>query len=390
MTTPQAIRQLNETRALAALFRAGGMSRAELARSLGLTRSTTGSLVQSLLDAGLVRERPEEEAAARVGRPGILVEIDGDGAFFIGADIGVDRITALAVDLAGMVRHAVERDFRGAGCDPAAAIELTARLIGEALAALPAGGRVEGISVAIPGFLAADQRTYHATILGWHGVEVASLLRRQLGIDRPVLLENDANAFAVAETYRQAGREPADILVVLIENGVGGGIIAGGRLYHGRQRGAGEIGHIRIGEEGYVFDPRRPGRFETFVGKDALLARWRYHGGTPATLAGLLAALEAGDAAAQRTAADWGRWLARGLAALISTLEPQKVVLGGSVSAVFPFVAEAVAREVEASLVEGYPVPAIETSTVRTAGPALGAAYLLHQAMLSMDAQFQV
>ena len=82
--------------------------------------------------------------------------------------------------------------------------------------------------------------------------------------------------------------------------------------------------------------------------------------------------------------------VARGLAALISTLEPQQVVIGGSVGAVFPFVAEAVARDVEAALVEGYPMPVIATSAVRTAGPALGAAYLLHQAMLSMDAQFQV
>src|SRR4051812_45990545 len=156
------------------------MSRADLARNLGLTRSTTGNLVQSLIDAGLVRERPEDEpdAVARVGRPGIVVEIDGDGAFFIGADIGVDRITALAVDLAGTVRHEASRDFQGVGCDPAAAVDLTAELIGDVLAGLPRGAPTHGVSVAIPGFLAADQKTYHATILGWHGVEVAGLLRK--------------------------------------------------------------------------------------------------------------------------------------------------------------------------------------------------------------------
>ena len=91
----------NEARALEALFHAGGLSRADLARALGLTRSTTGALVQSLLDAGLARERPDGSNPrrgneVRVGRPGILVEIDGDGAFFLGAYVGVDWIVVLA------------------------------------------------------------------------------------------------------------------------------------------------------------------------------------------------------------------------------------------------------------------------------------------------------
>ena len=97
----------NETRALAALFRAGALSRAALARDLGLTRSTTGALVLGLTEAGLARERSDEaddeqDGEGRVGRPGILVEIDGNGGFFLGAYIGVNWIAAVAVDLAGV------------------------------------------------------------------------------------------------------------------------------------------------------------------------------------------------------------------------------------------------------------------------------------------------
>ena len=99
----------NETRALAALFRAGALSRAALARDLGLTRSTTGALVLGLTEAGLARERSdgaddEQDGEGRVGRPGILVEIEGNGGFFLGAYIGVNWIVVVASILPARVR----------------------------------------------------------------------------------------------------------------------------------------------------------------------------------------------------------------------------------------------------------------------------------------------
>ena len=391
MTTPQAIRQLNEMRVLAALFRSKGMSRAELARNLGLTRSTTGYLVQNLINTGLLRERTSDppETEAKVGRPGIIAEINGDGAFFVGADIGVDRVSAVAIDLAADLRHESVRPFPGRGCAPHDAAAMTTELVHDVIGRLPGGSSVQGVSVAIPGFLAADGRSYHASLLGWHGVDIAQVLNEYLGAKTPIMVENDANAFAFAETYRQV-QEPSDTLVVLIENGVGGGIINGGRLHRGRLRGAGEIGHMRVGEEGFAFDDLRPGRFESYIGKEALLARYRYCGGCRSGFEGFATALVDGEMAARRALEDWGRWLARGLATLASVLEPQRIVLGGSVSSLYGHVAELVENEIAASLPEGYPMPIIGTSNVGGAGPALGAAYLLHQAMLSMGDQFQV
>lgn len=379
----------NEARALTVLFRQGPMTRAELARSLGLTRSTTGNLVQSLVEAGFARENPEgvEDGGARVGRPGILVEIDGDGAFFLGADIGIDRIEALAIDLAGTVRARMGRAFDGRDSDPVQTIAATVALIHAVTATLPVPGRVRGLSVAIPGFPAADGESHHAMILGWHGLPLAKLLEEAFDGDVPILLENDANAFAVAETYRWTGEnhDPEDVLVVLIENGLGGGIISGGRLHRGLLRGAGEIGHMPVGEEGYVFDSVRPGRLESYVGKSALLARDAYRAGTPRSLDAFLAALDEGEALARLTAEEWGRWLARGLTAVVCMLEPQRIIVGGSVGAVYPFVAASIEALMRSALVEGYPMPLIQTAAADINRPALGAAYLMHQAMLSNE-----
>lgn len=365
------------------------MTRAELARILGLTRSTTGNLVQSLLDAGFAREHPEgsDDGETRVGRPGILVEIEPGGAYFIGADIGVDRIEALAVDLAGNILVKAGCRFDGRGSDPEKTIAATAGLIHEVIGELPARERVRGISVAIPGFLATDGETHHAIILGWHGLPLARLLEDAIGGGIPVLLENDANAFAVAETYLWTGEnhDAEDVLVVLIENGIGSGIISGGRLHRGLLKGAGEIGHIPVGDEGYVFDAVRPGRLESYVGKQALLVRDTYRTGATRSLDAFLQALAADEREARLTAEEWGRWLVRGLTAAVCMLEPQRIIIGGSVGAVHTFVATSVEASIRAFLVEGYPMPLIQTAAADVNRPALGAAYLMHQAMLSNE-----
>ncbi|MET0527076.1 MAG: ROK family transcriptional regulator [Microvirga sp.] len=391
MTTPQAIRQLNERRVLGALFRSKGMSRAELARTFNLTRSTTGYLVQDLINAGLLRERLDDipENEGKLGRPGILVEIAPDGAFFVGADIGVDRIRAVAIDLSATLRHEASRPFVGRGCTPEDAAAVTAEVVRDVRGRLSEGSAVRGLSVAIPGFLAADERSYHASLLGWHGVDIVRVLGEHLGTELPILVENDANAFAFEETYLQ-GEDASDALVVHIENGVGGGIISGGRIHRGRLRGAGEIGHMRIGEEGYVFDSQRPGRFESYVGKEALLARYRYYGGRGTGLEDLAAAVSEGEYAARRALDDWARRLAHGLSILVSVLEPQRIILGGSVGSLYDHVAAEVETLISAQLPEGYPMPTVERSKLSEAGPAVGGAYLLHQAMLSMGEQFSV
>ena len=385
----------NEARALEALFHAGGLSRAALARALGLTRSTTGALVQTLIDAGLVRDRTDGSGAfhdneTRVGRPGILVEIDGDGAFFLGSYVGVDRIVVIAVDLGGKVRARASMAFAGTGSAPSKAAYTISKLAAEVIFQLPPNARPSGLNVAVPGFLADDGVTYHAPILGWHGVNLAEFLPAALGIDLSVLLENDANAVAVAETYRCRRKEgmAEDNLVVLIENGVGGGIVSGGDLYRGQLLGAGEIGHIPIGDEGFVYDAQRPGRLETYIGKDALFARYHHVGGTQTTIEGFAQAVASGEPAANTAASDWARWLARGLATLTCILQPGRIVIAGSVSVVYPFVSAQVEAYLSTFVVEGYPLPRIEMSRVGADGPALGAAYILHQSALSGDARF--
>lgn len=382
----KAVREFNERRALRVLFRRKRMSRADLARALDLTRSTAGSIVSGLIEAGLLRESgPGDDPEARLGRPSIGVELNPDGAFFVGAEIGVERITTVVMDLAGAVRHRESEPFQGSGCAPERATDGVAALVRRAWASVPDARRTTEVSVAVPGFPGAGQEVFHAAILGWHGVPVAALLQDRLGRQARIVVENDANAFAVAETYLEDDAGAADILVVLIENGVGCGIVNGGRLLRGQLGGAGEVGHVRLGGEGFVFDATRPGRLESYVGKGALAARYVFYGGVWDGLEPFLEALSDANDAARRTAVDWARYTGLGLSILCCLLEPEKIVVGGSVSALFPHVADAVAAELRSSLVDGFPMPRLTLAPETLGRPALGAACLLHQQMLSGD-----
>ena len=389
MATPRSVRYLNEIRALNALLRAGGMSRADLSRLLGLNRSSIGYIIQDLLSDGLARERKapsHPQGEARTGRPGIVVELDPDGATFLGAEIGVDWITVVAIDLSAreFLRRSVE--YPTSARSPAAGIARTAELVNSAIATLRGReDRIKGVCVAVPA-LVRDGVVRNGLILGWRNVAVRRLLKQQLRVDVPVLLENDANAFAIGETYRGASARSDVVGCLLIENGAGGGIVIGGELLRGSTGFAGEFGQLPLGGEGFFSGRHKAGHLESYIGKDAVVARYRANGASPtADLQHLIAALREADPVALQTAADWGDRLAAGLIHITDVLAPGLIILGGSVAPIYTYVASRVQAAMRGEFLEGFPLPKIELSRLGPGGAAFGGACLLHQGMFSVD-----
>jgi predicted NBD/HSP70 family sugar kinase len=380
VATPRSIRYLNEIQALNALFREGGMSRAELARLLGLNRSSIGFIVRDLVADRLAREGAPAEArgARRTGRPGIRVEIDPDGATFLGIEIGVDHVTVVAIDLSAreILRRSAAHPTRER--TPAAGIAKAVEMLEAAIASLGNGrSRVRGACVAVPA-LVREGVVRNGLMLGWRNVPLQRMLEQRLGPGLAVRVENDANAFAVGETYRGASTRPDIVAFLLIENGAGGGVVVGGQLLRGSSGFAGEFGQIPVGAG--------LGHLESYVGKDAVLARYRANGAPPsADLPHLISALRAGDAVALRTANEWADSLAHGLVAITDVLDPGLVVLGGSVAALFPHVRTRVEAAMRSAFLEGFPVPRIELSRLGPGGAAFGGACLLHQSMFAVD-----
>ncbi len=389
MATPQSIRYLNAKRALNTLFRQGGRSRADLARSLGLNRSSTGSIVAALLADDLVVERPEEARipAGRTGRSGVTVALKPEGAWFLGVEIETDRIGIVVLDLAACVvcRQSVAMDCLAAS--PEAVIDEAAGLVRRTLAAIPAPRRIGGVCATIPGLLTPGGVVRFAPILRWRDVPLKAMLRSRLGGEIAIRSENDANAFAIAETYRAAAN-PADLVVfLLIESGVGGGIVVGGELLRGSGGAAGEFGHLKVGADGFVNQSQRPGHLENYIGREAMLARYRQHGGSADSTAAFFKNLARDEAAALTVAREWGHWLAEGLLHATNLLNPRTIVLGGSLTPLYARVGPEVEAILAARLIEGVAAPGIEISSLGEYGAAVGGACIMHQRFFAVDEQ---
>lgn len=382
MAGPVVLRRMNEARALECLASEGAMSRADLARALRMTRSTSSSIVATLLDEGRVQEIDDSGAAreSRTGRPSIRLRLNPDHAHYLGADIGASFLRLAAVDYMRHSRYLREERVHSRPADPETVVDRIGTMVEDYLATLDDPGIVVGVNVTVPGIVDLDGRVLRAPPLGWTGVAVQQMLQDRLGNLPVKRMVNDANAFALAARALHRGEESLDDAVfLLLDDGVGGCIMSGGRILEGAGGIAGEVGHMPVGEGGFCDLTPIRGSFESFVARRAVLSRFRTLGGTAEHLADYLDALDTGDPAARQVLEDWSWHLARGLAIVTTLLNPSTVVIGGRISTLFARGEALVQDALSRNLLQQTPGPRLILSGVGPEGVALGAAMLLHE-----------
>lgn len=353
----------------------GPVSRADIAASTGLTRATVSSLVDALVEAGLVHEGAHL-AKAGAGRPATGLTLAPDAAAGIGLEVNVDYLATCVVDLAGRVRHrrVVGRDQRGGS--PGGALRRAGRLTLDALdAAATAGLTVAGVAVALPGLVQApDGPLRLAPNLGWRDVDVVRLLAREPRLAAlPVTVDNEADLAALAELYAGRSEGPGSFVHVSGEVGIGAGIVLDGRLYRGRHGWSGELGHVTVHPDGLACGCGSRGCLEQYAGQEAILRA----AGVPvpvATSMGGAATVEQIAAlgrsghptmlAALRAA---GSALGVALAGAVNLLDVDAVVLGGIYGPLAEWVLPEVERELAARVL-GAPWSGVEVRASRV-GP---------------------
>jgi len=239
---PEHARSHNRALVLQALYRAEGMSRADLARAVGLTRVTISDLVSDFITEKLVIELGVR-TDSRPGKPATLLDINRDGFTMIGLDLSYDSMFRGALtNLDGTVLHREELDVTGATGEQAiaAAIEILTRLVSAAKAP------ILGVGVGSPGIVDSTGTVLSAPNLGWKGVPLQAILSTRVQL--PVQVANDANTAALAE--RTFGGGGGDMMLVRIGRGMGSGLVVGGQPVYGSGSAAGEIGHVVVGTDG--------------------------------------------------------------------------------------------------------------------------------------------
>jgi predicted NBD/HSP70 family sugar kinase len=338
--THQQTRAHNQGLVLRALYDHGPISRAEVARLTGLTRTTVSELVSEIITEGLAREVGRGPSSG--GKAPILVEVNGDARHVIGLDLGERAFSGAIVNLHGEIRRTATQPVGGRDGDEALAALY--RLLDELVAAEE--GTLLGIGVGTPGIVDPDRGTIlWAVNLDWQDLPLARLMRERYGV--PTYVANDSRAAALAESLFAGERRSANLVAIKVGNGIGAGLVLNGELFHGDAFGAGEIGHIAAVDDGEQCRCGRFGCLETVASSRAILARVRksaqerpdgFLGRRLAaagelTLEDVRAGLEQGDEETRRVVVAAGRFLGQAVAALIGALNVNQIVLLGGVAA---------------------------------------------------------
>lgn len=329
----RSLREMNRLRTLEAVREGGHVSRAEIARTTGLARSTVSTLVAELQEAGLVVEREDDRATARRGgRPPTMLTLNPAAGRVIGIHFDHPYVRVAVADL----QHTILADAsRALPTDEAAtdALDAAGELAQQVLA--EAGVKrnsVLGAGAAMAGPIDRDSGLVATSgvLPGWRGIDVQSELEQRLRT--PVHIENDANLGALAEAVLGAGRGSSELAYVMVSSGVGSGLVLDGRVYRGAGGTAGEIGHVMVDESGPMCRCGNRGCLETYAGGDAIVELLRRSHGEDLTIARVIELAREGDPGCIRAISDAGRYIGGTIAAMCNYLSLDRIVVGGELA----------------------------------------------------------
>jgi len=336
--THQQTRAFNQGLVLRTLFDFAPISRADVARRTGLTRTTVSEVVGDFIADGLAREVGRGPSSG--GKAPILLQVVEDARHVIALDLGERAFTGALVNLRGGISEIVEAPVDGR--DGEDALRTVERLVDQLTAAAP--GSILGIGVGTPGLVDTESGTIRwAVNLDWQNLPLGRLLRERTGL--PTYVANDSRAAAIGEYLFDRDRRAASLVAIKVGLGIGAGIVLDGELFQGDGFGAGEIGHIGVVDDGAACRCGRFGCLETVASSRAIVRAATdaateepesilAHAGADhsITLDDVRSAVEAGDETARRVVVAAARPLGQVIAGVIGLLNVRRVVLLGSVA----------------------------------------------------------
>lgn len=241
----------------------GPLSRAQLARDLGLSGPTLTQATKYLLDRGLITEL--EQSPSTGGRPATLLGLVANAGQLLGIKLAEDHVVGVCVNLHSEILWKFEEPFKSRG--EAAVKELT-NLLRKQVKRVK--GQLLGIGIGVPGVVSPlDSSTADSSMLGWTNLDVGKKLSQEL--NTPVLLENDVNTLSITESLYGHGRDVSNFITITLGRGIGMGLVINGELYSGSY-GAGEFGHVQAVSLGAICECGKMGCLETLASSPAIHA----------------------------------------------------------------------------------------------------------------------
>jgi predicted NBD/HSP70 family sugar kinase len=324
--TPPLLKDLNERTVLEAIRASAPISRAEISRRVGISKPTVSLALQSLLEAGLVRETDGDPGRPSYGA--VFFEPIPDAALVLGLDLGARFLRGAICDLYGEIR--ARQDVEISGVDADTVIDAIDALRDALIRSADLSPElIDGVVVGVPGVVSgfSGHVRLATNVPGLEDRDFGTDLRARLAL--PLTVENDINLAALGEQWRGVARGVDDFVFLSVGTGLGAGLVLRGELHPGRHGAAGELDYTRAGR-GEEDDPCAGAvsalAAELSRGADTVLE-------PPYDARAIFGAARGGDAVAQAVVEEEARRIALHVVPVAAVADVALVVLGGGIGA---------------------------------------------------------
>lgn len=312
-----------ERAVLAELIGGGSQPRVQLARKLGLSRTTLTRITRELIDLGLVAESDRQQASAR-GRPPEIIDLRPQAAHVVGVKLAADSLYAVVTGLDSWVLDTARVPIVDTGVD--AVVDLVAST---AAGLLRGRERPSAIGVCLTGDVdgvGARSQIVGSAFLGWPArVPMARMVSERTGL--PATVTDDVTALATAHHWFGGGAGPASLVVIVLGADTGVGLVLDDRVVIGAHARQGKIGHLIVEAQGDLRCPRgHRGCAEVLVTMAGIAEN---AGAAPHEYADVLGRARAGEPRASSAFADAATALGAIVAQFVNVLDPAKVIVTG-------------------------------------------------------------
>ena len=322
----QLVKQINKTLVLEKVMNEAPISRAYIAKQLGLNKGTVSSLVSELIDEHLVFETGPGESSG--GRRPVMLTFNKDAGYAIGVDLGVNYILSILTDLKGNVVREIYQHITNTEYEHV--FSIIKKSINDLIESAPDSPYgIIGIGIGVPGIVNNQGEILIAPNLHWENVQLKEQIEKTFNL--PVVIENEANAGAYGEKLFGAGKDFNNMIYVSAGIGIGVGIIIDGELYTGNNGYSGEMGHTIIMVDGKKCSCGSVGCWELYASEKALLEHVKEKhiiNSECLTIEMLIQETEAGNDAIIEVFKEIGKYLSVGINNIIKTFNPQQVIIG--------------------------------------------------------------
>ncbi len=358
MSTPkiassEVVRDINRRIVLNLIRTRQPISRADLARTSGMQRSTISLIVEELVDEHWVIEGPTGRLPR--GRRPTFLRLNDD-RLIIGVDIRPIQMTVALADVNGRLSS---QRLIATPPDPKLALKLVIQEI-KAMMASSGGKKIEGVGISLPGRVDyASGRLVFAPNLKWRDVDIARPIVEATGLE--VEMDNAANACVLAAAWFDRLQSHTNIVVVTISEGIGTGIWVNGQLVRGLRGMAGEFGHVPLDPSGPPCSCGSRGCWEVFASNRAGL-RYYHESSTNTeglTFVDLLNLADQGDSRAGQALDKMAHSLGRGMRMIVAGLAPEQILVIGDLTQSWKRFGPVIEGEVQEQALTGGATPLV-------------------------------